>query len=42
MPRGRDGLIYFAQRVSVTETFTNVDNGKFVVNTVNAIDKDLR
>ena len=42
MPRGRDGLIYFANRLSITETFTNVDNGKFVVGTVNAIDKDLR
>jgi hypothetical protein len=42
MPRGRDGLIYFANRLSITETFTNVDNGKFVVSTVNGIDKDLR
>ena len=42
MPRGRDGLIYFANRLSVTETFTNLDNGKMVVSTVNAIDKDLR
>jgi hypothetical protein len=42
MPRGRDGLIYFATRLSITETFTNVDNGKFVVSTVNGIDKDLR
>jgi hypothetical protein len=42
MPRGRDGLIYFANRLSITETFTNVDNGKFVVSTANFIDKDLR
>jgi hypothetical protein len=42
MPRGRDGLIYFANRVSITETFTNVANSKTVVSTVNAIDKDLR
>jgi hypothetical protein len=42
MPRGRDGLIFFANRLSITETFTNVDNGKFVVSTVNGIDKDLR
>ena len=42
MPRGRDGLIYFANRLSITETFTNVDNDKFVVSTVNLIDKDLR
>jgi hypothetical protein len=42
MPRGRDGLIYFANRLSLTETFTNVDNGKFVVSTVNGIQKDLR
>ncbi|HET8873835.1 MAG TPA: hypothetical protein VFM83_09125, partial [Gaiellaceae bacterium] len=42
MPRGRDGLIYFANRLSITETFTNADNGKFVVSTVNGIDKDLR
>jgi hypothetical protein len=42
MPRGRDGLIYFATRLSITETFMNVDNSKFVVSTVNAIDKDLR
>jgi hypothetical protein len=42
MPRGRDGLIYFANRLSSTETFMNVDNGKFVVSTTNAIDKDLR
>jgi hypothetical protein len=42
MPRGRDGLIYFANRLSITETFTNVDNGKFVVSTVKLIDKDLR
>jgi hypothetical protein len=42
MPRGRDGLIYFANRVTITETFTNVDNGKTVVSTVNAIEKDLR
>jgi hypothetical protein len=42
MPRGRDGLIYFANRLSITETFTNVDNGNFVVSTVNLIDKDLR
>ena len=26
----------------ITETFTNVDNSKFVVSTVNLIDKDLR
>jgi hypothetical protein len=42
MPRGRDGLIYFANRLSITETFTNVDNDKFVVSTVTGIDKDLR
>ena len=42
MPRGRDGLIYFANRLSITETFTNVDNDKFIVSTVNLIDKDLR
>ena len=42
MPRGRDGLIYFANRLSITETFTNVANGKSVVSTVNGIDKDLR
>jgi hypothetical protein len=41
-PRGRAGLIYFANRLSITETFTNVDNGKFVVSTANFIDKDLR
>jgi hypothetical protein len=42
-PRGRDGLIYFANRLRITETFTNVDDDdKFVVSTVNAIDKDLR
>jgi hypothetical protein len=42
MPRGRNGLIYFANRLSVTETFTNVDNDKFVVSTTKFIDKDLR
>jgi hypothetical protein len=42
MPRGSGGLIYFAQRLKATETFTNVANGKFVVTTVNALDKDLR
>jgi hypothetical protein len=42
MPRGRDGLIYFANHVSITETFTNVANSNAVVSTVNAIDKDLR
>ena len=42
MPRGRDGLIYFATRFSVTETLTNVDNGQFVVSTITSIDKDLR
>ena len=42
MPRGRDGLIYFANRLSITETFTNVDNDAFVVSTVIGIDKDLR
>ena len=42
MPRGRDGLIYFANRLSITETFTNVDNDKFIVSTANFIDKDLR
>jgi hypothetical protein len=41
-PRGRDGLIYFANRLRITETFTNVDNRNFVVSTVNLIDKDLR
>src|SRR5687767_6726871 len=41
-PRGRDGLIYFANRLRITETFTNVDNSKFVVSKVNLIDKDLR
>ena len=41
MPRGRDGLIYFANRLSITETFTNVDNDTFVVST-DLIDKDLR
>jgi hypothetical protein len=42
MPRGRDGLAYFANHVRITETFTNVDNGKSIVSTANAIDKDLR
>ena len=42
MPRGSDGLAYFAHRIRITETFTNVANGKTVVSTVNAIDKDLR
>jgi hypothetical protein len=42
MPRGRDGLIYFANRLSITETFMNVANNKTVASTVNAIDKDLR
>jgi hypothetical protein len=42
MPRGRDGLTYFANRLSITETFTNVANGKRVVSTVNGIEKDLR
>ena len=42
MPRGRDGLIYFANRLSITETLTNVENDKFVVSTVTLIDKDLR
>lgn len=41
-PRGREGLIYFANRLRITETFTNVDNDKFVVSTANFIDKDLR
>jgi hypothetical protein len=42
-PRGREGLIYFANRLRITETFTNVDDeDKFVVSTVNLIDKDLR
>jgi hypothetical protein len=42
-PRGRDGLIYFANRLRITETFTNVDDDdKFVVSKVNLIDKDLR
>jgi hypothetical protein len=41
-PRARDGLIYFANRLKITETFTNVDNSKFVVSKVNLIDKDLR
>ena len=39
---GAIGLIYFANRLEITETFTNVDNDKFVVSTVNLIDKDLR
>jgi hypothetical protein len=30
-----------ACRRRITETFTNVDNGNFVVSTVNLIDKDL-
>ena len=42
MPRGRDGLIYFANKLRITETFTNVANGKSVVSTVTGIDKDLR
>jgi hypothetical protein len=42
MPRGRDGLIYFANHVSITETFTNEANSNTVVSTVKAIDKDLR
>jgi hypothetical protein len=41
MPRGRDGLIYFTHRLRITETFTNVANGRYVVSTVTAIDKDL-
>ena len=41
-PRGRDGLIYFANRLRITETYTNVDNGNSIVSTVNLIDKDLR
>ncbi|HVD26804.1 MAG TPA: hypothetical protein VNB86_12525 [Gaiellaceae bacterium] len=40
MPRGSEGLIYFATRLRATETF--MANGKTVVSTVNAIDKDLR
>jgi hypothetical protein len=42
MPRGRDGLIYFANRLRITETFTNPATGKSVVSTVTGIDKDLR
>ena len=42
MPRGNDGLIYFANRIRITETFTNLANGTFVVSTVTGIDKDLR
>ena len=42
MPRGRDGLIYFGNRLRITETFTNLANGKSVVSTVTGIDKDLR
>jgi hypothetical protein len=42
MPRGRDGLIYFANHLSITETFTNEANSNTVVSTVKAIDKDLR
>jgi hypothetical protein len=42
MPRGRDGLIYFTNHLSITETFTNVANSNSVVSTVNAIEKDLR
>ena len=41
MPRGRDGLIYFAERISLTETYTNPDNGNGVVSTVNGTQKDL-
>jgi hypothetical protein len=42
MPRGRDGLSYFAQHVRITETFTNSATGKSVVSAVTGIDKDLR
>jgi hypothetical protein len=40
-PRGRAGLIYFANRLRITETLTNVENDNTVVSTVNLIDKDL-
>ena len=42
MPRGSGGLAYFANRLRITETFTNPVNGRAVVSTVTGIDKDLR
>jgi hypothetical protein len=42
MPRGSEGLAYFASHARVVETLTNGANGKSVVSTVNVIDKDLR
>jgi hypothetical protein len=41
-PRGRAGLIYFATRLRITETFTNPENGKTMVSTLNGLEKDLR
>lgn len=41
MPRGRDGLIYFAQHVLVAQTFTNLANSRQVSSREITVSKDL-
>jgi hypothetical protein len=39
--RGRDGLVYFMQHVHITETLTNLANGKTISDDSRSVDKDL-
>ena len=39
--RGRDGLVYFMQHFHITETLTNLANGKTISDEPRTVDKDL-
>jgi hypothetical protein len=39
--RGRDGLVYFMENVHITETVTNLANGKSVSDESRTVQKDL-
>lgn len=41
MRRGRDGLVYFMERVSVAQTFTNLANARQVTSRETTLAKDL-
>jgi hypothetical protein len=41
MRRGREGLVYVAQHISVVQTFTNLDNSRTVTSRETTVSKDV-
>jgi len=42
VPHGRDGLVYFVEHLKGNNTYTNVDNDRFITEVFNVVNKDLR